>query len=294
MVMTVSLQAQGIPGTPQEFLDQYGPELVQLAATVVVFLVAFVVIYLVARVVVGGLTRRALEARGFKPSIVSISTSVVSVLVLVASLALAATVAGFGTVLAAFATLSGALALAVGFAAQDLIANFVAGVFIIKDEPFVTGDWIEWNGNVGVVRDIQLRVTTLDTFDNEQVTVPNAELANAVVTNPEANEELRLTYDFGVGYEDDIEQVKEIIVDAGRDTDGVLDEPEPAALVTDLGDSAVVVSGRVWINPRESGAAGVRAAFVQTVKERFDAAGVDMPYPTTEVTGEMSVTETGA
>jgi small-conductance mechanosensitive channel len=292
--MTLPLQAQGIPGTLAEFLDQYGPELVQFAATVAVFLVAFVGIYLVARSVLVRLTRRSLEARGFKASIVSIGTSVVSVLVLVASLALAATVAGFGTVLAAFATLSGALALAVGFAAQDLIANFVAGIFIIRDEPFVTGDWIEWNGNVGVVRDIQLRVTTLDTFDNEQVTVPNAELANAVVTNPDANEELRLAYDFGVGYEDDIERVKEIIVEAGRDTDGVLDEPEPAALVTDLGDSAVVVSGRVWINPRESSAAGVRAAFVQTVKERFDAAGVDMPYPTTEVTGEMSVTETTA
>jgi small-conductance mechanosensitive channel len=291
--MTVPVQAQGVPTSPQQVLEQYGPELVQFGVTLAVFLVAFVVIYLVARFVLVGLTRRSLESRGFKPSIVSLSTSVVAVVALVASLALAATVAGFGTVLAAFATLSGALALAVGFAAQDLIANFVAGIFIIRDEPFVTGDWIEWNGNVGVVRDIRLRVTTLDTFDNEQVTVPNAELANAVVTNPDANEELRLTYDFGVGYDDDIERVKEIVVEAGRATDGVLDEPEPTALVTDLGDSAVVVSGRVWVNPRESSAAGVRAAFVEDVKERFDAEGVDMPYPTTELTGGVSVTETG-
>lgn len=89
-------------------------------------------------------------------------------------MALAATVAGFGVVLAAFATLAGALALAVGFAAQDLIANFVACVFIIQDEPFEVGDCIEWNGNGGVVREIRLRVTKLDTFDNEPVTVRTA------------------------------------------------------------------------------------------------------------------------
>ena len=212
----------------------------------------------------------------------------------VVAVALAATVAGFGVVLAAFATLAGALSLAVGFAAQDLISNFVAGVFIIQDEPFQVGDWIEWDGNAGTVREIQLRVTKLDTFDNELVTVPNADLANAAVVNNVANDRRRIAYDFGIGYEDDIDRARTAIVEEGAALSGVLDDPEPTAPVTDLGDSAVVLSGRIWIDPRESSYGAVRAEFVEAVKKRFDAEGIDMPYPNTQLSGGLEVTGVGS
>jgi small-conductance mechanosensitive channel len=125
------------------------------------------------------------------------------------------------------------------------------------------------------------------------VTVPNSTLANTAVTNPVANDELRITYGFGIGYEDDIEQAREAIVEEAERIDGVLEDPAPAAPVADLGDSAVVLSGRVWIDPVESGAAGVRAEFVQAVKERFDAEGIDMPYPNTELSGGVEVKNVG-
>jgi small-conductance mechanosensitive channel len=205
------------------------------------------------------------------------------------AIALAATVAGFGVVLAAFATLAGALALAVGFAAQDLIANFVAGVFIIQDEPFAVGDWIEWNGNEGVVREIGLRVTKLETFDNQLLTAPNADLANSAVVNNVANDRRRVSVGFGIGYEDDIDHAREVILEEGAAIDGVLDDPAPSAPVTELGDSAVVLSGRLWIDPTESGYGAVRARFLEAVKERFDAEGIDMPYPNTELSGGVEV-----
>ncbi|GAB7120494.1 hypothetical protein JCM9743_29600 [Natrinema sp. JCM 9743] len=211
-------------------------------------------------------------------------------MVAVVAVALAATVAGFGVVLAAFATLAGALALAVGFAAQDLIANFVAGVFIIQDEPFSTGDWIEWDSNSGVVREIQLRVTKLDTFDNQLVTVPNSDLASAAVVNNEANDKRRVSVGFGIGYEDDIEQAREAIIDEGSRIEGVFDDPKPTAPVTELGDSAVVLQGRVWIDPKKHSYGAVRARFLEAVKERFDAEGIDMPYPNTELSGGIEVT----
>lgn len=285
------LQEGGFPTTPQQFVNQYADAIVEFVTTVVVFLLAFVLLYYIGKSILTRVTERSLAARGFKPDIISLAVSVVGVIALVGAVALAATVAGFGTVLAAFATLAGALALAIGFAAQDLISNFVAGIFILKDEPFQSGDWIEWNGNAGVVRDIQLRVTTLDTFDNEMVTVPNSELANAVVTNPVANDTLRVSYDFGIGYGDDIDAAQAAIVEEGRRTEDVLSDPEPSAPVTELGDSAVVLSGRVWVDPNESSAAGVKAAFVKAVKERLDAEGIDMPYPHTQLTGEVDVGE---
>lgn len=204
--------------------------------------------------------------------------------------ALAATIAGFGSVLAAFATLGGALTLAIGFAAQDLIANFVAGVFVIKDRTFTVGDWIEWNGNDGVVREIHLRVTKLDTLDNQLMTVPNSDLANAAVINNVANDRRRVSVGFGVEYDEDITRARNAIVEEGARIDGVLAVPEPTAPLVELGDSAVSLSGRVWIDPSESSYPAVRSQFTEAVKHRFDAEGIDIPYPNTELSGGLEVT----
>ncbi|MFB6159562.1 MAG: mechanosensitive ion channel domain-containing protein, partial [Haloferacaceae archaeon] len=73
---------------------------------------------------------------------------------------------------------------------QDVIANFVAGVFIFTDRPFRIGDWIEWDGYSGIVEDISLRVTRVRTFDNELLTVPNSNLTDGVIKNPVAKEQL--------------------------------------------------------------------------------------------------------
>jgi small-conductance mechanosensitive channel len=272
--------------------QQYVPPLVSAVTTVVLFVVVFAVVYVVGKRVATGTVRQGLRSRGFDETIVGLAVSTTAVAVAVVSVALAATVAGFGVVLAAFATLAGALALAVGFAAQDLIANFVAGVFIIQDEPFEVGDWIEWDGNEGVVREIQLRVTKLDTFDNQLVTVPNGDLADAAVVNNVANDQRRVSVGFGIGYDDDIQQARDAILEEASRIEGALEDPAPSAPVTSLGDSAVVLSGRLWIDTEETGYGPVRSAFVERVKERFDAEGIDMPYPNTELSGSVEVTNT--
>ncbi|EMA47578.1 mechanosensitive ion channel family protein [Halococcus salifodinae] len=280
---------QGFSLDPQSLLNQYGPALINAAVTIVLFLVSFVIIYYVGKAIVVRMLNAALNSRDVDETIAGLVVSTVVAIMAVLAIVIAATIAGAGVVLAAFATLAGALALAVGFAAQDLISNFVAGIFIIQDEPFKVGDWIEWDGNVGVVREIQLRVTKLDTFDNEEVTVPNSDLASAVVTNPTGNDQLRVGVDFGIEYDDDIEAARAAILDEARKLDGALTEPEPAAPVTSLGDSAVVLSGRVWINPNETGYAPTAATFTEAVKKRFDAEGIGMPYPYTELTGSVDV-----
>ena len=262
--------------------------------TVVLFVVAFVAIYLLGKYFMTRAVKGSLEHRNVDQTLIDLAVSTTVVVTAVVAVALAATIAGAGVVLSAFAVLGGALALAIGFAAQGLIANFVAGVFIIQDEPFTVGDWIEWDGNGGVVREVQLRVTKLDTFDNQLITVPNSDLASAAVINNVANDNRRVAVGFGIGYEDDIEQARDAIIDEGSDIDGVLSEPAPAAPVTSLGDSAVVLDGRIWIDPSESGYGATRAQFVEAVKERFDAEGIDMPYPNTELSGGIEVTNDGS
>ncbi|OIB56439.1 mechanosensitive ion channel family protein [Natrialba sp. SSL1] len=272
-------------------VDEYVPALIGAVVTAAIFVVAFVVLYWVGKALLLSLTERSLESRGFNEGLISLARSIVTALILLGSVAIAATVAGFGTILVALSALGGAVVLAVGFAAQDLIANFVAGVFIVKDEPFTIGDIVEWDDNQGVVRDIQLRVTQLETYDNELVTVPNSELADSVVVNPSRNGLLRVSYDFGIGYDDDIGQARSALIEEAEQVPGALAEPEPSVAVTDLGDSAVVLTGRFWIDPAEHRPAAARTAYIEAGKERLDAEGIDMPYPHSQLTGSVTVAE---
>ena len=271
-------------------VQQYVPPLIDTITTILTFAIVFFVVYRIGRSVSVRAVEKSLHRRGFDETLIGFAVSMTVIVTTVFAIAIAATIAGFGTVLAAFATLGGAITLAVGFAAQDLIANFVAGVFIIQDKPFAVGDWIEWDGTDGVVREIQMRVTKLDTFDNELVTVPNSDLANAAVVNNVANDRRRVSVGFGIGYDDDIDQARDAIVEEGARVDGVLADPEPTAPVTELGDSAVVLSGRIWIDPSERSYGVIRSQFVEAVKERLDAEGIDIPYHNTELSGGIEVT----
>mgnify|MGYP002279935581 CR=1 FL=1 len=278
-----------VPTSLDGFLAQYGSVVVDFAITVVVFVVTFVLLYGIGKSVLVRATKRTLNAREFSTAVVSLGSSIAAVLALVGAVAIAGAVAGFPSLLTAFATLAGALALGLSFAAGDIIENFVAGIFILKDKPFTVGDYIEWDGNDGIVREINLRVTKLDSFDNEQLTVPNGDLANAVVTNPVANETRRVTFDFGIEYDASIKAAREIILDEASKIDGILADPAPSAPVTGLADSAVVLNARVWVDPVETGAGPVKFQLVENVKRRFDAEGIGMPYPYTELTGEIDV-----
>lgn len=278
-----------VPTSLDGFLTQYGNVVVDFAITVATFLVTFLLLYKIGKSVLVRVTKKTLNAREFSTAVVSLGSSVAAVLAVVGAVAIAATVAGFPAILGAFATIVGALSLGIAFAAGDIIENFVAGIFILKDKPFVVGDYIEWDGNDGIVREINLRVTKLDSFDNEQLTVPNGDLASAVVTNPVANETRRVTFDFGIEYGASIADARAAILDEASKIDGILADPAPAAPVTGLGDSAVVLNARVWIDPAETGAGGVKHQLVENVKHRFDAEGIGMPYPYTEVTGEINV-----
>ncbi len=287
--MTITIPLQEVPTSFDGLVSQYWDALISFGVTVITFIVSFAILYWIAKKVLVRATKRGLNAREFSSAVVSLGSSIAGAVALFGAVAIAATISGFPAILTAFATIVGALALGFAFAAGDIIQNFVAGIFILKDKPFVVGDHIEWNGNDGIVRDIDLRVTKLDTFNNEQLTVPNGNLANAVVKNPVANDTRRVTFDFGIEYEADIAHAREIILDEGHKIDGVLSDPAPSAPVTGLADSAVVLNGRVWIDPSKTGAGPVRTKLVEAVKLRFDDEGIGMPYPHTELTGSVAV-----
>ncbi|GAB7009310.1 mechanosensitive ion channel family protein [Halorubrum trueperi] len=266
-----------------------------ILVTVLLFVAGFVAVLLIGKVVAIPAVERAVRSRGFDEAVGSLASSVANAVVWVAAVAIGFTIAGYGAFLSAFAVFGGAIALAVGFAAQDLLGNFVAGVFILKDKPFEVGDWIEWNGNAGRVEDIDLRVSRVRTFDNERITVPNGDLANNAVTNPVAYETLRQKFVFGIGYEDDIAQATDIIVEKAEAHGEILDDPAPSVRVVELGDSAVGLQSRWWIDEPDRGDfVRVRSEYVTAVKEAFDEAGIDMPYVHRQLTGSVEVIESVA
>ena len=266
-----------------------------IAVSLVAFVVAFVAVLLLGKYLLVPAVRRVLGSKGFDEVVRSLGTSVANAIVWVAAIAIAFTVAGYGAFLSAFAVFGGALALAVGFAAQDLLGNFVAGIFILKDKPFEVGDWIEWDGNAGRVEDIDLRVSRVRTFDNERVTVPNGDLANNAVTNPVAYDTLRQKFVFGIGYEDDIDRATDIIVEKAVEHDDVLEEPAPSVRLVELGDSDVGLQARWWISEPDRGDfVKVRSEYVQAVKEAFDEEGIDIPYVHRQLTGSVEMVESVA
>jgi small-conductance mechanosensitive channel len=259
-------------------------------ASLVLFVVAFVAVVVVGRVLVMPLAGRLMDRRGLDRHAKVPLQKLVSFVVYFAALGVAFAFAGFGSILTALATIGAAATLAIGFAMQDVIANFVAGIFIFTDKPFRIGDWIEWDGNSGVVEDISLRVSRVRTFDNELLTVPNSQLTDGVIKNPVAKDELRMQFLFGIGYDDDIDEATAIILEEAEAHGDILEDPEPSVRLTELGDSSVGLKSRVWISdPSRSDFVATRGEYVQAVKERFDDAGIDIPYPNRELSGTVDI-----
>ena len=293
----VSALQTGESSVPSSFVadflvDAAGLEvaLANAVGSAVAFVAAFIVVYLVGRLAVLPLIDRILRNRDLDSHARKPLRKVTSILIAFAAVGVAFAFAGYGNILTALATVGAAATLAIGFAMQDVLKNFVSGVFIFTDEPFRIGDWIEWDDNAGVVEDISLRVTRVRTFDNELLTVPNSHLTENVVKNPVAKDRLRLKFVFGIGYEDDIDAATEIILEEAEDNPEIMDSPAPTVRLTELADSYVGLQSRVWVSqPSRSDFVTVRGEYVTAVKQRFDEAGINIPYPQRDLSGGVEL-----
>ncbi|AEM57533.1 mechanosensitive ion channel protein [Haloarcula hispanica N601] len=274
-----------------DLLNGFGVPAAGSIASAVVFVVAFVLVYALGKAIVLPIVDRSLKSRDLDTHARRPLKKVVSIGVVFVAISVAFGMAEYGNFLQSLATIAAAATLAIGFAMQDVIQNFVAGVFIYTDKPFRIGDWIEWDGNSGVVEDISLRVTRVRTFDNELLTVPNSNLTDGVIKNPVAKEQLRLKFVFGIDYDDDIDEATEIILDEARAHPEIMDDPEPSVRLVELGDSSVGLQSRIWIkNPSRSDFVKTRAEYVKAVKQRFDAEDINMPYPNRTIGGGLEMT----
>jgi len=257
--------------------------MVLMLPNIALAIIVFALFYLAARTIrslVRRLTRRHRQARNLGLVLGRLSQGITILVGLFVALSIVIPSFKAGDLI----QLLGISGVAIGFAFRDILQNFLAGILILLTEPFQIDDQIVFKDFEGTVENIQTRATTIRTYDGRRIVIPNAELfTNSVMVNT-AFENRRLEYDVGIGYGDNIDRAKELILEAIASVDDVLREPSPDALVMELADSTVNIRARWWINPpRRADALDSRDRVLSAIKNKLTANGIDLPFPTQQI-----------
>lgn len=186
--------------------------------------------------------------------------------------------ARFGVQTTSLVALVGAAGLAVGLALQGTLSNLAAGVMLLGFRPFKVGDFISAAGETGKVVSIRLFTLELVSSDNIQITVPNGDVWASSIMNYSFYDTRRVSLVFGVSYDADLKKTESILRNLVEDDERVHSDPAPFIKVTNLGDSSVDFTVRIWCD--SSDLSGFKYDMLRSVKETFDENGIEMPFPT--------------
>lgn len=259
-------------------MAQFGvsPDVLGAAARAALVALLFYVSWMVAtRVLLTMLERYQLDR-----SIEQLLRNVVSVLIIAFGLVTVLSQFGFD-ILSVVAGL-GIVGLAVGFAAQSTLSNFIAGITLLVERPFRIGDWVEMNGQEGKVMEIALRTTRLRTRDNIYTVIPNDRVASAEIINYSTGGPVRIRIPVGIAYKEKAAAAREIILpilEAHPDVLGTTGY-QPGVALSALGDSSINLVILYWIDPDKIDIQPrISAQLLEKVKDALDAAGIEIPFP---------------
>ena len=262
-----------------ENLEQISSMLIDYAPRVIgailMLIIGFIIIGWVSRLVSKSLKKRKVDesVRPFLVSLISVGLKVVLLLA----------VAGmFGIETTSFVAIFGALAFAIGMALQGSLGHFASGVLILIFKPFKVGDLVEiGGGKVGSVEQIQVFNTILKTLDNKRLIVPNSLVTSNVITNISGQGTIGVELTFGIGYGDDIDKARTIILETGKSCEYILENPAQGVVVSSLGDSSVNLATRPFCKSEHYW--DVYFYMQENVKKAFDREGISIPFPQMDV-----------
>ena len=209
-----------------------------------------------------------------KTIILFVSTMVYALVMIFVVLAALATL---GVQTASFIAVLGAAVFAVGFALQGSLSNFAAGVMILIFRPYKVGDFVDAAGVTGVVQEVRIFNTIINTPDNIKVIAPNGKIYGDVIKNVTGNDTRRVDLVIGISYDSPIGDAFEIAMNIMKQDERVLEDPEPQVAVAELGDSSVNLVVRPWVKKEDYWA--VRFDITRKIKEAYDANGIEIPFP---------------
>ena len=181
------------------------------------------------------------------------------------------------SVITVFASAGAAIALAV----QGSFSNFMGGIMLLIFKPIEVGEFIEVDGDKGTVTEVGIFYTQLRTADNLVVTIPNKTMIDTTITNYSRNDTRRVDIVVGVAYDSDVELVRSTILGVIAANDKALTDPAPFVRITDMGDSSLDFSVRVWCKSSDFGA--LRSDLLESINAAFESAGIEVPYNTLDV-----------
>lgn len=267
-------------GAVSKFLKEFPDKAFNLAIKVGFCLLAF---YIGSRIIklVLKMIRRSMEHANADKGVISFVSSFIraSLYIVLVFCILGA----FGVNATSVAALLGSAGVAIGLAIQGSLSNFAGGVLILLMKPFVVGDYIQedTHNNEGTVTEIRIFYTKLKTAEGRIVILPNGALANTSLTNYSADYTRVSVIKVGVGYDTDLNKAKEILMDIMQQDDFVMKDKPIAVSIGDLGASAILINMTCSFHVSDYYAG--RSRLLQNVKERLDAAGIEIPYQQVEV-----------
>ena len=225
------------------------------------------------------LIKRVMEKREFEPTLSNFVSDLINWLL---RLVLFVTViAQLGVPTTSFVAILGAAGLAIGLSLQGSLSNFAGGIIIVLFKPFRVGDFIQAQGEMGTVQQIQIFVTKIATPNNQILYIPNGSLSNSNIVNFSQQDKRRADLTIGISYGSDIKKAREIAFEVMKNHPLVLEEPAPAVWISELADSSINLAVRPWALNGDFWQ--MRSEMLTQIKEAFDRDGIEIPFPQRDI-----------
>lgn len=258
----------------EEYLTKFESLIVQYAPKVVMALVMLIIGLIVIKIIINT-TQKILRKRNVDVTLQKFLGNLLGWILKI--LLFISVIAKLGVETASFAAILAAAGLAVGLALQGSLANFAGGVLIMIFKPFKIGDLVEAQGEIGVVKEIEIFTTKFTGLSNREIIIPNGSLSNGNIINYSTEGTRRVDLTFGVSYDADIKETKEVLMQVLTTHPKVLQTPAPAVTVSELADSSVNFAVRPWCKTEDYWT--VFFDVTENTKLALDKAGIEIPYP---------------
>ena len=246
----------------------------QLVLAILVLIIGLWVVKIIVNAIGRSMEKKKTDA-SLRPFLKSLISALLKVLVIISVMSLV------GIPMTSFIAILGAAGLAVGLALSGTLQNFAGGVMLLIFKPFKVGDFIDAQGFMGTVHEMQIFNTILKTPDNKTIIIPNGGLSTGAMTNFSTEPTRRVDFSFGIGYSDDIDKAKTIIDGLIQAESRIHKDPESFIAVGELADSSVNLTVRVWVDSADYW--GVHFDMIENVKKAFDKEGISIPFPQRDI-----------
>ncbi|MFV0554051.1 MAG: mechanosensitive ion channel family protein [Mangrovibacterium sp.] len=254
-----------------DMIVSYG---LKLAGALLTLIIGWFVISMICKGVRNAMIKKGVEASlsGFVNSTLGIALKAILIVVCVSML---------GVEMTSVVAIFGAAGLAVGMALSGTLQNFAGGVMILLFRPFKVGEFIEAQGHMGVVKEIQIFITVLTTPDNKTVLVPNGPLSNGSLVNYSRQPRRRVDFSFGIAYGHDFNHAKQVLADLIKADKRIIQDEANQIVLGAMADSSVNITVRVWVDGADYW--DVFFDMNEKVYAAFNANNISIPFPQMDV-----------